>query len=211
MDQFINVESKIKKPQFWSDELHVYVLLSQEEIKFQDGEDEVEGYISSYIQYTHLEFQDLIIRELREQTISQLDQSLETVRINKIEESKQLLEQYYQQHPLFSTVHDSNGKFYSITSDKQNSLMNMIMLIDQSKILNVSFQPIWNATGEPCEPWTETELRTLALEIAKFIQPAINKQQEYEKQIQSLEVEEIQAIVIDYEDIEEVKDEEVTE
>lgn len=208
MKQFINAESRVKKPQSWSDDLHTYVLLSQEETVLQEGtEDKVEGYVSSYIQYTHDEFQDLITRGLREQTINQLDQSLEAVRSNKIAESKQLLEQYYQEHPLFSTIHNENGEFYAVTSDKQSYLMSMLALVDQAKVLGVEFQPTWNATGEQCEPWTETELRTLALEIAQFVYPAVSKQQAYEKQIKSLEiVEEIQSMVIDYDQTEETSE-----
>ena len=109
---FINAESRVKKPQSWSDDLHTYVLLSQEETVLQEGtEDEVEGYVSSYIQYTHDEFQDLITRGLREQTINQLDQSLEAVRSNKIAESKQLLEQYYQANKnlLPEKIYSING------------------------------------------------------------------------------------------------------
>lgn len=205
MKEFLNVESTVKKEQSWADEIYTYVLLHQEEITLQQGtEDEITGYKSSYIQYTHDEFQQLITRDLKEQILSKLDQSLEAVRANKIIESKSLLEQYYEEHPLFSTVHKEAGEYYSVTSDKQSYLMSMIALVDQSKALGVEFQPTWNATGEQCEPWTELELKQLALQIAQFVYPAVSKQQSYEKQIKELElVEDIQALVIDYGEVSE--------
>ena len=201
MKQFLNVESTVKKPQSWADELYTYVLLHQSDITLQEGtDDETPGYLSSYTQYTHQEFQELMTRGLRETVLQELDQSLEAVRANKIAESKQLLEKYYEEHPLFSTVHNPEGDFYAVTSDKQNYLMSMITLVDQSKAMGIPFTPRWNATGEECEDWTETELKQLSLQIAQFVYPAVSKQQAYEKQIKSLEiVEEIQSIVIDYE------------
>lgn len=202
MKKFLNVESTVKKEQTWADELYTYVLLHQEETKFHHGEeDEMLGYISSYIQYTHDEFQELITEELKAQTLSKLDHSLDAVRTNKITESKELLEQYYATHPLFSTVHNEEGEFYSVTSDKQNYLMSMVALVDQSKELGVEFTPTWNATGEQCEAWTELELKQLALQIAQFVYPAVSKQQAYEKQIKEMEsVDDIQALAITYEE-----------
>lgn len=200
MKQFINVESTIPKNQTWADEFYTYVLLSQSDTTLQQGtDDEIPGYISSYIQYTHQEFQDLITKDLKAQTINALDQSLEAVQNNKIAESKRLLEQYYADHPLFSKVHNKKGEYYAVTSEKQNYLMSMIALVDQSKALGVDFTPTWNATGEACEPWTEAQLRQLSLEIAQFVYPAVSLQQSYEKQIKSMEnVEEIQALEIVY-------------
>lgn len=200
MKQFINVESTVPKSQTWSDEFFTYVLLSQSDTVLQQGtDDEIPGYISSYTQYTHQEFQDLITKDLKAQTINALDQSLDAVRNNKIIETKRLLEQYYEDNPLFSTVHKKKGEYYSVTSEKQNYLMSMIALVDQSKALGVDFTPTWNSTGEACEPWTEEELRQLSLEIAQFVYPAVSKQQAYEKQIRSMgNVEEIQALEIVY-------------
>lgn len=200
MKQFINVESTVPKSQTWSDEFFTYVLLSQSDAVLQQGtDDEIPGYISSYTQYTHQEFQDLITKDLKAQTINALDQSLDAVRNNKIIETKRLLEQYYEDNPLFSTVHKKKGEYYSVTSEKQNYLMSMIALVDQSKALGVDFTPTWNSTGEACEPWTEAELRQLSLEIAQFVYPAVSKQQAYEKQIRSMDnVKEIQALEIVY-------------
>ncbi len=200
MKEFLNAESTCKKPQYWEDDLHVYALLKQEEITIHEGQDdEVTGYRSDYVQYTKEEWQELITTDLKEKTLTQLDQSIDTVRSNKIIESKQLLEQYYLDNPLFSTVHKTEGEYYSVTSDKQSYLLSMISLCDQSEELGVEFTPTWNATGEPCEPWTKTELKKLALQIADFVYPAVSKQQYYEKVIKTLDtVEEIQNLEIDY-------------
>lgn len=203
MKQFTNVQSTVAKKQTWSDDYFTYVLLTQTETMLKQGsmgeEAETLGYISSYTQYTHQEFQDLITEELKQRTINSLDQSLDAVKANKIAESKRLLEKYYEDNPLFSKVHKKAGEYYTTTSDKQTYLMSMITLIDQSKALNVKFTPTWNAAGEACEPWTEAELRQLSLEIAQFVYPAVSKQQHYEKTIKEMnDVTEIQALEITY-------------
>lgn len=200
MKQFLATESALKKPPFWSDEIYVYALLKQEEITIQHGEDEeVPGYRADYVQYTKEEWNNLITQDLRAKTLSELDQSLDAVRANKIIESKEKLEQYYKDHPLFSTVHKPEGEYYSVTSDKQNYLSLMIALCRQAEELGVQFTPTWNSTGESCEPWTKTELNQLSLEIAGFVYPAVSKQQEYEKIIKGLtSVQEIQELEIDY-------------
>ena len=146
-------------------------------------------------------------QELKSKVLTELDQSIETVRSNKILESKKLLEQFYAQTYLVSTIHKATGeqysvtseKQYSVTSEKQNYLMAMITLCDQAEELGIEFQPTWNATGEPCEPWTKLELKQLALQIAQFVYPAVSQQQSYEKSINNMEsVEEIQSLVISY-------------
>lgn len=200
MKQFLATESAIKKPSFWADEIYVYALLSQEEITMNHGDgEETPGYRADYVQYTKEEWNDLITRDLKDKTLFELDQSIESVRLNKINETKQKLEQYYQEHPLFSTVHKPEGEFYSVTSDKQNYLSLMIALCRQAEELGVPFTPTWNSTGENCEPWTKTELNQLSLEIAGFVYPAVSKQQSYEKIIKELtSVQEIQNLEIDY-------------
>lgn len=201
MKQFLNAESGIKKPQSWADDYHTYVLLRQEQVEVKHNEDEEPsiGYVSDYVQYTHEEFQSLMTQELKSKVLTELDQSIETVRSNKILESKKLLEQFYAQTYLVSAVHKAAGEQYSVTSEKQNYLLDMIALCDQAEELGTEFQPTWNATGEPCEPWTKLELKQLALQIAQFVYPVVSQQQSYEKSINNMKsVEEIQSLVISY-------------
>ncbi len=201
MKQYLNTKSMVPKPQTWSNDYYTYVLLSQDEIDMPVGLDEepVRGYQASYIQYTHEEFLALINEDSKNKVLNQLDQSIATVKSNKVTESKILLEQHYAQNPLFSTVHNPDGEHYSTTSDKQMYLMSMITLCEQSKALGIEFQPTWNASGELCEPWTELELQQLSLQIAQFVYPAVTQQQHYEKLIQEMtSVEDIQGLVISY-------------
>lgn len=205
MKKFLNAESTVEKPKYWEDKYHSFALLRQEEIVIQPAEEkngipEVKGYRADYIMYDKEEWQELITQGLKEDKLNQLDQSIETVRANKITETKVKLEQYYREHPLFSKVHKETGEYYSVTSDKQSYLTMMITLCDQAEQLGVEFQPTWNATGEACEPWTVAELKQLALQIAAAVYPAVSKQQKLEKTIKELStVEEIQALEISYE------------
>lgn len=163
-----------------------------------DGE-EVPGFTADYIQYTKEEWNDLITQELQKQTLEQLDQNIEAVRANKIAESKLLLEQYYADNPLLSDVHDPDGEYYSVTSEKQAYLMQVIALCDQAEKMGIEFEPTWNATGKVCEPWTPEELRVLSMQIAAFVYPAVSEQQHYEKLIADMDdVQEIQELEIIY-------------
>lgn len=204
MKQFLKVQSGVAKPQSWSDKYYTYVLLSQEEtIANHENSTSNEPdviYICDYVQYTHEEFEQLMTKDLKQKVLTELDQSLDVVKYNKIIESKKLLDMYYSTHPLVSTVHNPDGEKYAVTAEKQTHLMAMITLHDQSQELGVAFQPTWNATGEPCEPWTALELKQLALEIAQFVYPAVSKQQTYEKQIVNMTtVEDVKGLVINYE------------
>ena len=200
MKKYTNVLSLIKKPQYWEDAYHVYALLSQKEMNFigPDGADTTQ-YQSDYTQYTKEEWRDLLMSNLKQSTLNQLDQSLETIRANKIKKSKELLEQYYQEHPLFSKVHKTEGEFYSVTSEKQIYLQSMLNLCEHSTELGTEFTPTWNATGEPGEIWTLAELKQLSLQIAEFVYPLVKQQQQLEKTIKELTtVEEIQSLEINY-------------
>lgn len=203
MKKYENVESTQEQPQFWTDDYHVYVLISQEKVASQIGTKPNDPIVAmfrfSYMEYTKEEWNELVTQDSRNQIISQIDQTLDTVKYNKILESKALLERYLQEHPLFSTVHKEEGEYYAVTSEKQNYLLYMISLCVQSEDLGVEFIPTWNATGQSCEPWTRTELQQLALQIASFVYPAVSKQQYYEKIINASEsVGEIQNLDIDY-------------
>lgn len=201
MVHYSDTISTVEPKKQWSDDYHVCVLLKKEQTTLEAG---VEGetipaWKYDYNEYTTSEWQQIITSSLQEETVNKLDQEIDAVRSNRVAESKKLLEQYYADHPLFSKVHNPNGEYYAITSDKQQYLQLMITMCQQSQALGVDFTPTWNATGEQCERWTVTELQQLALEIASVVYPAVSKQQGYEKQIMSMtNADDIRNLVIDY-------------
>jgi len=114
--------------------------------------------------------------------------------------SKQKLKEYLENNPIFSTCHDPNGAYYSITEEKQQYLSQMIIITQLALQNGIDFQPSWNATGEPCTyDWTLEQLQQLAFEIERTVRPLVTKQQEIESKIQKANSkEEVLRITIEY-------------
>ena len=106
-----------------------------------------------------------------------VDEAIDT----RINESKMMLSFFLSSHPLFSTCHDADGDYYSVTSEKQQYLLSMINIAEQAKASGVEYTPSWNAQGKACTyDWTIDQLKTLALEIANYVRPLVSKQQKME-------------------------------
>lgn len=127
---------------------------------------------------------------------------LEEWKNKRIVESKHLLEKWLESNPLFSTVHNLNGEYYTVTQEKQTQLTQMITLASLAAQTSQSFTPTWNSTSNICEEWTINELTGLTFQITQYVLPRVKKQQSYEVQIRECQtIEEVEAIEIEYETI----------
>ena len=142
------------------------------------------------------------LRKLIEPTINYDTCTLEELKDWQIKVSKQRLKEYLESNPIFSTCHNPNGAYYTITEEKQQYLAQMILITQLAKQNNIEYQPSWNASGEPCTyDWTLEELQQLAFEIESVVRPLVSKQQAIESQIKACETkEEVLNILISYED-----------
>lgn len=118
----------------------------------------------------------------------------------KIAQSKSMLAEYLETHPIQSSCHGSNA-FYSVTSEKQQYLMSMISISEAAEAAGASYTPSWNEAGKACTyDWTVDQLKQLALEMATYVRPLVSKQQEIETKINALSTkDEILDFVISYE------------
>lgn len=126
--------------------------------------------------------------------IPQVD--LDAIKKELIAKSKAELDVYLAANPLLFT----DGKYYSVTKDKQNLLNNAISVY-QMKVGagNTSAIIKWNATGEECVEWTFENIIQLALSIANYVEPFIAQQQALEIQISNcVTKEELDNIIIGY-------------
>ena len=113
----------------------------------------------------------------------------------KIEMSKQLLAEWLANNPMLYT----DGKYYSVTAEKQSLLNGNLASYERAKTVNVEYPLKWNSTGSECVSWNYTDLLALSLTIAGYVAPKVSKQQEIELQIKACEtVDEINEIVINY-------------
>lgn len=131
-------------------------------------------------------------------TVPSEEQSLEPIKNNKISESKTALSAYLASHPL----QWSDGKYYSVTSEKQALLTSNLALYQISASAGQPFKLTWNSTGDECVEWTYEELAALALAIGTYVKPFVSRQQELEIAIKACTtMEELDAIEINYDPV----------
>lgn len=120
---------------------------------------------------------------------------LDAIKVDKIENSKTLLAEWLENNPMLYT----DGKYYSVTAEKQSLLNGNLASYERAKAVNVEYPLKWNSTGSECVPWDYTDLLTLSLTIAGYVAPKVSKQQEIELQIKACKtVDEVNEIVINY-------------
>lgn len=126
------------------------------------------------------------------------EESIATVKDYKIAESKTVLSEYLAEHPL----QWSDGKYYSVTSEKQSLLTSNLALYQISSAAGTPFKLTWNSTGDECVEWTYEDLAALALTIGTYVKPFVSHQQELELSIKGCKTQaELDAIEISYDEI----------
>lgn len=149
--------------------------------------------------YTDFKIVSSELIELTEEE-KQIDICLDDLKSDKVKNSKIELENWLHSNPLFSTIHNVQGEYYTVTQEKQ---MLLAMAIASATVdISRGKTPIitWNFTNGICEEWTFEELANLKDEIELYVKPRITKQQHYEVTINACQTkEELDAITFDYE------------
>ena len=123
------------------------------------------------------------------------EEALKPHKEEKITESKTALSEYLASHPL----QWSDGKYYSVTTEKQALLTSNLALYQISASAGQPFKLTWNSTGDECVEWTYEELAALALAIGTYVKPFVSRQQELELAIKACTtMKELDAIEINY-------------
>ena len=122
---------------------------------------------------------------------------LDVLKVDKIEMSKAMLAEWLEDNPMLYT----DGKYYSVTAEKQSLLNGNLASYERAKAINVEYPLKWNSTGSECTPWDYTDLLALSLTIAGYVAPKVSKQQAIELQIKACTtVDELNEIVINYDE-----------
>ena len=120
---------------------------------------------------------------------------LPALKSTRITETKTALGTYLAEHPLLW----SDGKYYSVTAEKQALLNNAIAVYQIGVQAGQTPELTWNATTEECTEWEFADLCALALAIAAYVKPLVAHQQALEVMIRAAgTAEEVQAIEITY-------------
>lgn len=111
-----------------------------------------------------------------------------------IEYSKTELARWLNDNPILF-----NGKYYSVTEEKQSLLNNNLASYERALAAGITYPLKWNSTGEECVEWEYNDLLSLSLSIAAYVAVKVSMQQAYEVQIRSAEtLNEVSGIVINY-------------
>lgn len=125
-------------------------------------------------------------------------QELPGRKAQRIAESKQALADYLLTHPMQWT----DGKYYTITAEKQQQLTSKIMSATLAAQTGTPYSLTWNATGEECQAWTLENLTALAFAIDKRVTSLVSYQQAREVEMRDAStLEALEAIPVDYDSV----------
>lgn len=137
-----------------------------------------------------------------EAKLNRISEELKFKKKTLIAQSKQNLADYLSNHTITSSCHGEAAE-YSITSEKQSHLSNMIVAAQMAQATGVAYSPSWNATGQKStNDWTLAQLQQLTFEIEAVVRPLVSKQQEMEIQLTSAQsLEELELVEISFDNI----------
>lgn len=124
---------------------------------------------------------------------------IEPIKQQKITQSKTDLATYLETHPLQWT----DGEYYSITAEKQSQLTSKVMAATMAQTMSQPYTLTWNSTGEVCKEWELSGLSALAFAIDARVTALVSYQQTQEIAMRNAQtLEELEAIVVDYDSVE---------
>lgn len=123
---------------------------------------------------------------------------LESIKAERIAQSKTDLNTYLLEHPLQWT----DGEYYAITAEKQNQLTSKIMAATMAQTMSTDYTLTWNSTGEVCKEWALPDLYALAFAIDARVTALVTYQQTKEVAMRNAEtMEELEAITVNYDEV----------
>lgn len=120
-------------------------------------------------------------------SVEPIEPTISDLQENQIAWSKKNLAKYLEDNPLFSRVKYEDGRYYTVTFQKQQQLSSKLMLYKLYEGENIPYVLTWNDTGNINEEWTYEELLQLSVEINNYVSPLIEEQQKLEVKIKNIE------------------------
>lgn len=116
-----------------------------------------------------------------------------------VEKSNDDLASYLLNHPLISSCHEGIYQRYNATLNHQFLFTSNYMAHYVKIQAGIPDTFRWNVSGDTCEPWTDIEAMLFIADMAAYVTPLVEAQQNYEKCIRKAKTkEELDKIVIDY-------------
>lgn len=193
------------------DLLYVFICLNGKE-KIVDSPDSGDSGNTSPISYIEYDYNQFVVNrdsinldDLMINPDKYLDYAanpeLDNLKLEKIAQSKNALAEYLSSHPLFSDAKYAEGRYYTVTEEKQRQLTSKMAMYNLYSQQSLEYPLLkWNDVGNVCEDWTVEELTKLAMEIDAYVTPLVERQQSYEKTIQKAKtIEEVENITLSFE------------
>nr|DAZ10291.1 MAG TPA: protein of unknown function (DUF4376) [Caudoviricetes sp.] len=193
------------------DLLYVFICLNGKE-KIVDSPDSGDSGNTSPISYIEYDYNQFVVNrdsinldDLMINPDKYLDYAanpeLDNLKLEKIAQSKNALAEYLSSHPLFSDAKYAEGRYYTVTEEKQRQLTSKMAMYNLYSQQSLEYPLLkWNDVGNICEDWTVEELTKLAMEIDAYVTPLVERQQSYEKTIQKAKtIEEVENITLSFE------------
>ena len=116
-----------------------------------------------------------------------------------VEKSNDDLASYLLTHPLISSCHEGIYQRYNATLNHQFLFTSNYMAHYVKIQAGIPDTFRWNVSGDTCEPWTDIEAMLFIADMAAYVTPLVEAQQNYEKCIRRAKTkEELDKIIIDY-------------
>lgn len=162
-----------------------------------DGSDLAEKIKATYPNFEFVFDDDGNLIDVTEIEPIVTEEEIESHKTKRIQESKVLLAQWLNDNPILYT----DGKYYSVTEEKQALLNGNLASYERAKSIGVEYPLKWNSTGSSCVEWEYNDLLALSLTIAAYVAPKVAIQQNIELDIKACKtIEDIDAVVIDYDE-----------
>lgn len=132
---------------------------------------------------------------LTETEIAELD----NVKDKAIEVSKENLAIYLKEHPLLSYIKYQDGRYYNVTSEKQQQLTSTLLMYQGYAQAGLEYDLKWNDMGNVCESWEYAQLFMLSMEIDAYVKIFVEMQQCIEVSIRNAQsIEEVSGIDVEF-------------
>ena len=174
----------------------VFIRRDVEEIEPTEENDYFSGYSYREVTMTVSEYLKYVANG---GDFKEFDYKLESVKRNRIEESKKKLEEFLEGNPLMSDCHGGKEAYYNVSLEKQALFLNRYTSFKALRDAGIEAQMMWNETGKESEVWTDSECVKFLEEMNAYVMPLVALQQSIEAQIKvCLTVEEVQSLEIRY-------------
>ena len=114
---------------------------------------------------------------------SETPDPLATLKANQILLTKKNLANYLIKNPLFSKCKYEDGRYYTVTSEKQQQLTSKVLMATMYAQIGVPYNLTWNEHDGMCESWELSQLQQLSMEIDAYVTPLVSLQQTMEVKI----------------------------